>query len=161
MSDLQSKVGDGLTKLQDRVQQGKQMLVTAQEMGQLRKQSTDAASKRMELIVSLGEEAYTLYRKGVLALPHMQATIEQLTQSDTLIFEVNQALALHAQNQNTENKCECGASLQASDKFCGSCGKAVIKPEAPTQHNTLQCPTCEMMIRSDATYCGCCGNKVG
>ncbi|EIT86250.1 hypothetical protein A374_06611 [Fictibacillus macauensis ZFHKF-1] len=161
MSDLQSKVGDGLTKIQGSLQTGKQKLQTAQEMGQLRKRSSEAAAKRMESIVALGEEVYNLMRKGEILLPTLTGHVEGIQAHDRVIYEVNQTLAAMNAKPADTSKCQCGAPLQPTDKFCGSCGQKVQIPDATTEQAfTLQCPTCTEMIPSGSAYCGCCGHKI-
>ncbi|MED2975026.1 zinc ribbon domain-containing protein [Fictibacillus sp. B-59209] len=160
MSDLQAKLGDGLTKIQGSLQQGKQKLHTAQEVGQLRKTGAEASAKRLELIVGLGEEVYSLIRKGEFVPAHLSRMAEEIQVQDTAIFQVNRTIEeLNRKNTDGGYSCSCGAPVSSADKFCGSCGKPVVIPNQNSEQYTLQCRTCSEMIPSGSEYCGCCGNK--
>lgn len=47
MSNLQSKLGEGLSKFQGGIEQGKQKLQVVQEINRLKKEISDASSKKV------------------------------------------------------------------------------------------------------------------
>ncbi|MDS9472974.1 SPFH domain-containing protein [Sporosarcina pasteurii] len=53
---------------------------------------------------------------------------------------------------NKVNCPHCNATINATAKFCGECGKSVQKEKVP-------CINCETPIHKDAKFCGECGTK--
>ncbi|MDM5314844.1 zinc ribbon domain-containing protein [Fictibacillus sp. b24] len=161
MSDLQAKIGDGLTKIQGSLQQGKQKLATAQEVAQLKKNSAEAAAKRLELIVALGEQTYELLRKEEITLAGLTGLAQAILDQDRLMYETNKTINEMNAKTETDLTCECGVHLNANAKFCGGCGQKVESRNKDQQDDyTLKCDTCKELNPGDSHYCGCCGNKI-
>ena len=161
MSDLQMKIGDGITKLQGSLQQGKQKLQTVQEISQLKKTGTEASAKRLELIVDLGEKVYELIRRGAVELPNLTQTVETIQQQDAIVYQVNKTVSEMNSKNEDSHTCECGTSVNSNVKFCGSCGKKVVIPESVNYDTyTHQCLTCGEMNPNGSSFCGCCGSKI-
>jgi Double zinc ribbon len=161
MSDLQTKIGDGITKIQGSLQQGKQKLATAQEISQLKKTSAEAAAKRLELIVALGEEVYELVRRGELGLTRLTVSAQAIQEQDSIIYRVSKSISEINDKNEDSYTCECGAPLNANAKFCGGCGQKVeIQNKVHVKEYTLQCLTCGEMNPSGSDFCGCCGNTI-
>ncbi|WLR61368.1 zinc ribbon domain-containing protein [Guptibacillus hwajinpoensis] len=161
MSDLQTKIGGGLSKLQDGLQHGKNKLQTAQEVSQLKKNASDAATNRSKIISQLGELTYRLIRKGEIQQPELNEQAERLLQYDLELYQANRALESQLQKEPGGDVCECGAAVNEEDTFCGSCGNRVQLTEAPIPVPTVQCTTCKEEIPETASFCGCCGSKNG
>lgn len=56
----------------------------------------------------------------------------------------------------------CGTTLRADDKFCGSCGQAVSHPMAEIEilNTTDHCPDCEYHYQPDDAFCAQCGRPL-
>lgn len=160
MSDLQTKIGGGISKLQDGLQQGKNKLQTAQEVSQLRKAASDAATNRAKIIRQLGEIAYRLVRKGDVQHSELNEQAERIIQYDLELYQANKELELQLRRESNGQTCECGATVSEEDTFCGSCGNKVQVPE-PTPVSTVPCTSCQENIPEGAQFCGCCGTKNG
>ncbi|MCA0172854.1 zinc ribbon domain-containing protein [Bacillus sp. RAR_GA_16] len=160
MSDLQTKIGGGLSKLQDGLQQGKTKLQTAQEVSQLRKHASDAASNRMKVINQLGELTYRLLRKGEIQHSELNEQMERLLPYDLELYQANRSLS-QMKKESSDHVCECGAPIQEEDTFCGSCGSKVLIVEPPEALATQPCDRCKEEVPETARFCGCCGLKNG
>jgi hypothetical protein len=161
MSDLQTKFGDGITKIQGSLQQGKQKLQTVQEISQLKKTGAEASAKRLELIVALGEGAYELIRRGELNNSGLTEDAQKIKELDATIYQVNKTVSEMNRKNEDNRTCECGAPLNANAKFCGGCGKKNEVQEASALDTyTLQCLSCGEMNPSGSAFCGCCGSKI-
>jgi Double zinc ribbon len=160
MSDLQTKIGGGLSKLQDGLNQGKTKLQTAQEVSQLKKHASDAASNRMKVINQLGELTYRLLRKGEIQHSDLTEQVERLLPYDLELYQANRAL-IQMKKEASEHVCECGAPIQVEDTFCGSCGSKVLIAEPPQTLATQPCELCKEEVPESARFCGCCGLKNG
>ena len=160
MSDLQTKIGGGLSRIQDGLQQGKNKLQTAQEVSQLRKTASDAATNREKIIKQLGELAYRLVRKGDIQHTELYEQAERVIQYDIELYHANRDLEIQLRKESNGQTCECGATVSEEDTFCGSCGKKVDVPEPPSVP-TNTCIKCQESIPEVAQFCGCCGTKNG
>ncbi len=160
MSDLQTKIGGGISKIQDGLQQGKNKLQTAQEVSQLRKTASDAATNRAKIIKQLGEMAYRLVRKGEVQHTELNEQAERVIQYDLELYHANRELEIQLRKESSGQTCECGAAISEEDTFCGSCGNKVQVPETPSLP-TIPCAKCQEDIPEGAQFCGCCGTKNG
>ncbi|MGA9288414.1 MAG: zinc ribbon domain-containing protein [Anaerobacillus sp.] len=160
MSDLQTKIGGGLSRIQDGLQQGKNKLQTAQEVSQLRKTASDAATNREKIIKQLGELAYRLVRKGDVQHTELNEQAERVIQYDIELYHANRDLEIQLRKESNGQTCECGATVSEEDTFCGSCGNKVDVHESPSVA-TNTCIKCQESIPEVAQFCGCCGTKNG
>ncbi|MBS4174249.1 zinc ribbon domain-containing protein [Bacillus sp. FJAT-49736] len=160
MSDLQTKLGGGINILQDSLQQGKQMLQTAQEISQLKKVVQETATKRAELIQQLGETVYRIHRDGELHNPELQELTQSIIGLDKIIFNAQKSMELQSKKNPTSYKCQCGATISENDKFCGGCGTKVEIQKEVESGPTIVCQSCEEEIPAASNFCKCCGMKV-
>ena len=161
MSDLQTKLGGGLNKLQDSLQQGKQKLQTVQEISQFKKEIQEFSELRSDLILKLGEDTYRKLRLGDLQDPQLHEYFHSIAELDRKIFNTQKSLESLDQKSSTTICTTCGASLSAEDKFCGSCGqKQEERTNLSDQTQLAVCPTCEEQIPADANFCACCGSRL-
>ncbi len=160
MSDLQTRLGGGLNKIQDSLQQGKQKLQTAQEISQYKKEIQELSESRSDLLLKLGEDAYRKIRTGELQDNQLREYFLTIAELDRKIFRFQNALEDLSQKTATQTCSQCGAVIENGDKFCGSCG-------SPQEDKTVQsdpsqmavCPACEEQIPATANFCPCCGSR--
>ncbi|MCM3568997.1 zinc ribbon domain-containing protein [Neobacillus mesonae] len=161
MSDLQTKLGGGLNKIQDSFQQGKQKLQTVQEMSQFKKEIQDISESRSSLILRLGEEAYRKIRTGELQDSKLREFTADIAKLDSQIYQAQKALDSLNQKGATKTCSNCGGTIDREDKFCGFCGQ---KQETPASSNDqtelISCPACEEQIPANGSFCPCCGSRL-
>jgi hypothetical protein len=158
MSDLQAKLGGGLNKLQDGIQQSKNKLQTAQEISQYKKAIQEKRLTRSNLILKLGEELYEKMRKGLIEESMFNQPAEEILRIDMEIYSAQNRLSeLNDKNLSQGSTCECGAAVGEADKFCGGCGKSVIAAVKQTEP-TKECQVCETPNPVSSKFCGCCGS---
>jgi len=155
---MQSKVEDGLSKLQGGLQQGKERFRQSQEYKKLSQDVQAATVKKGELLFQIGEKVYGQIRAGETFNNDYESFVEQLIQQDKQIHQLNEEIEKINQ-ANDQQTCECGGVVQDDDKFCGSCGKEVIHKKVLSEEEMVTCPSCETTIPYDAQFCKCCGVK--
>jgi RNA polymerase subunit RPABC4/transcription elongation factor Spt4 len=160
MSDLQTRLGGGLNKIQDSLQQGKQKLQTAQEISQYKKEIQDLSESRGDLILRLGEDTYRKIRTGEILDNHLREYFLSIAELDRKIFKAQNALEILSQKSETQTCTHCGAIIENGDKFCGSCGQKQEEKNVLTDQTQLAiCPACEEQIPTTAKFCPCCGSR--
>jgi membrane protease subunit (stomatin/prohibitin family) len=160
VSDIQTKIGGGLNKLQGSLQQGKQKLQTVQEISQYRKVIQENGEKRASIILALGEAAFKKMRAGELQDVELHELTQKVLQFDQEIFKAQKAVEKLARQAKQENGCpSCGATVTENDKFCGSCGQKVEAVNELVDEETEQCRVCEEEIPVSSKYCICCGTQ--
>lgn len=161
MSNLQTKLGGSINKIQDSLQQGKQKFQTVQEMSQYKKEIQDISAARSSLILKLGEEAYQKIRTGELSDSKLHGYVVEIANLDSQIYQAQKALEELNQKSATKTCTNCGATIDHDDKFCGYCGQ---KQETATDMNRqaelVICPTCEEQIPANGSFCPCCGSRL-
>ncbi|GKV70597.1 hypothetical protein NCCP2716_30950 [Sporosarcina sp. NCCP-2716] len=157
MSTLQSKVGDGLNKIQGTIRQGKQKVATVQEAGQIRQQLDQLRQKRMEQLLALGTAVHKDIRQGAAVDNAYLQLAEPIGAMDRTIYELAKSLELLQQAQTNGDQCpNCRKPVSDDDRFCGSCGGALpVKEEAVVAE--MPCTHCEEMIPESSAFCPCCG----
>lgn len=159
MNDLQSKLGGGLNKIQDSLQQGKQKLQTVQEISQQKKIIQDASSKRALLLIQAGEEVYRKVRNGDIQNEELKERFNLLIELDQRIYGAQQMItSLNQANSDSMSCTGCGSAVTANDKFCGSCGTQVVIPNSE-ELDTKVCHTCDQSVPANTQFCNCCGTK--
>lgn len=160
MSDLQTKFGGGLNKIQGSLQQGKQKLITVQEISTTKKSLQEMGDQRANVMIKLGEETYKLIRNGIINNTTLTPIIQSIPDMDIKIFQFQQALDLLNKKEQENSACTaCGTLVTTDDKFCGGCGAAVeLQPDSHTDEEK-ECTSCSMPVPVTAEYCGCCGVK--
>lgn len=156
---MQSKVEDGLSKIQGGLQQGKERIRQSQELKKLSHDVQTATAKKAQLLYQMGEKLYGEIRSGTSDGSEYEKSVNQLIQQDKLICQLNEEMQ-KLQNANSEQTCECGSVVHEDDKFCGSCGKEVIRKREFTEDEMIACPSCDTNIPDESEYCKCCGMKL-
>lgn len=159
---MQSRFGEGLNKLQDSLQQGKQKLHTAQEMNQFKKVINETSEKRAEIILKLGEMVYKKIRLQEISDPELTKLSQDLFQFDQQIFrtEVELGKRTEKSNQHQHACSNCHNQILLGDKFCGSCGFKVEEVPVSEIIETKTCSICEEQVPVSAIFCGCCGSHL-
>lgn len=161
MNDLQSKLGGGINKIQDSLQQGKQKLQTAQEISQIKKLAQSKMDERSMAIVALGEETYKKIRNAEINDSELLALGQPLLTIDQEIYQLQEKLSIMTKEAQSTQSCpSCQAPISENDKFCGGCGTPVAPKTTVTEGETVNCTRCEVPVPVTANYCGCCGNKM-
>ncbi|MFA9558133.1 zinc ribbon domain-containing protein [Evansella sp. AB-rgal1] len=161
-NDLQSKIGEGLSKFQGGIEQGKQKLAIAQEVSKLKKTINESSQKKSKALMELGILTYKKMRTGEITDPEFQEIAKNITGLDKNIYassaKVNELNA--KENENGGVICtSCEAVNGPDDKFCGGCGAKLEKVEELVEVAKKDCRECEETIPSSANFCPCCGSK--
>ncbi|MBM7703991.1 zinc ribbon domain-containing protein [Metabacillus iocasae] len=156
MNDLQTKLGGGLNKIQDSLQQGKQKIQVAQEVSQYKKIIQDAGMQRAEILLQIGENVYQKVRSGELQHAELLQDVQAISTLDRKIYQAQQSISQLTQASALGALCSCGAAITPADKFCGSCGSQVELQQTSIEE-TKSCSTCEEQIAVTANFCTCCG----
>ncbi|WP_078593743.1 zinc ribbon domain-containing protein [Evansella clarkii] len=160
-NDLQSKIGEGLSKFQGGIEQGKQKLHTTKEINRLKKIVQESALKKSEALIELGQLTYQKLRTGEITDSEFSKTAEGLTELDKEMYSANQNIAALSQS-GTEGQVictSCSAANGPDDKFCGGCGSKLEK-ESNQESAAGSCTACETTYPATANFCPCCGKKV-
>ena len=160
LSTIQTKIGGGLNKIQDTLQQGKQKMQTVQEASQIRQAIDQLRQKRLESIVDLGNEIHKKVRLGSFHDEEFVGISSQIERVDKEIFALAKNLEQLQREESQSNHCSnCKNPIQSSDKFCGSCGNAV-NIETKVEEETKVCLQCDEDIPETAAFCPCCGTVI-
>lgn len=162
MSDLQSKLGEGLNKIQGSLQHGKQKIQTVQEISGYKKVIQEKAEARANLLLRLGEETYKKIRSGEIKDDSLNEFLTNIASFDKDIYQAQksiESLNLITESRSCKN---CGTQVSNDDKFCGSCGQVQEMASVNMdQQEMVACPVCEEKIPSKSEFCVCCGVHVG
>ncbi|WP_078553933.1 zinc ribbon domain-containing protein [Bacillus alkalicellulosilyticus] len=159
-NDFQSKIGEGLSKFQGGIEQGKQKLQVTQEMNRLRKMIQELSVKKSAVLLELGQVTYKQIRAEAIAAEELVTISDQLVSLDKQIYLATKQLS--EMNKTEDNAVVCGSCNEANgpnDKFCGSCGTPLEKPAEVDLSEGISCVTCEEIIPKEANFCPCCGSK--
>ncbi|AZJ23313.1 zinc ribbon domain-containing protein [Bacillus wiedmannii bv. thuringiensis] len=159
MSDLQTKLGSGMNKLQEGIEQGKMKLQVAQEIAQLKKEMQVQMQKKAEVLLEIGQRVYVQLRGNGVDEASLQEMIAPVQEFDVAIYQARKRIVELQKQQGEKATCECGGPLSINDKFCGSCGKP--NPMLAIEHEgeTTNCISCNEHIDQKSTYCPVCGIK--
>ncbi|MEK5204685.1 MULTISPECIES: zinc ribbon domain-containing protein [Bacillus] len=158
MSDLQSKFGNGMNKLQEGIEQGKMKLQVAQEMAQLKKITQEKLQEKTEILLELGQTVYMQLRDDEVRIDLLKAIVAPVQELDVAIYNTRRQIS-NLQRQEQKGECSCGGPLSLNDKFCGQCGK---ENELLLQSKNIEkeaCSSCGEQIATEATFCPACGMK--
>lgn len=158
MSDLQSKFGNGMNKLQEGIEQGKMKLQVAQEMAQLKKITQEKLQEKTEILLELGQTVYMQLRDDEVRVDLLKAIVAPVQELDVAIYNTRRQIS-NLQRQEQKGQCSCGGPLSLNDKFCGQCGK---ENELLLQSKNIEkeaCSSCSEQIATEATFCPACGMK--
>ncbi|WP_100401601.1 zinc ribbon domain-containing protein [Bacillus sp. FJAT-42315] len=160
MSDLQTKLGGGLNKIQDGLQFGKQKIQIVQEVSQLKKLIQESNLERNELLIQLGEEVYKKIRMKELSNENWSTKVAALSIVDLKIYQAQQAITEINKASVQQNACpNCQNPITSEDKFCGSCGTKVEQEKPVDNIETVDCTICEEQIPISSKFCPCCGTQ--
>ncbi|MBJ8016973.1 zinc ribbon domain-containing protein [Bacillus cereus group sp. N34] len=158
MSDLQSKFGNGMNKLQEGIEQGKMKLQVAQEMAQLKKITQEKLQEKTEILLELGQTVYMQLRDDEVRVDLLKAIVAPVQELDVAIYNTRRQIS-NLQRQEQKGQCSCGGPLSLNDKFCGQCGK---ENELLLQSKNIEkeaCSSCGEQIATEVTFCPACGMK--
>lgn len=93
----------------------------------------------------VSDEDYVPAREQLLA--EAARYIQQQDEKDSVLEELVQK----RRASKTENCTECGAPLEAGQRFCSKCG---------SQANKVDCPSCGKKVRAGDLFCSSCGNQL-
>ncbi|WP_459501884.1 zinc ribbon domain-containing protein [Bacillus sp. C1] len=161
MSDLQTKLGSGMNKLQEGIEQGKMKLQVAQEIAQLKKEIQVQIQKKTEVLVELGQKVYVQLRDTGVQEAELQSLITPIQDFDVAIYQARKRIVELQKQQGEKAICECGGALSISDKFCGSCGKPNPMLRVESSVEKIACLSCNEHITKDSIFCPVCGTKQG
>ncbi|MGG2063481.1 zinc ribbon domain-containing protein [Bacillus sp. S14(2024)] len=159
MSDLQTKLGNGMNKLQEGIEQGKMKLQIAQEIAQLKKEIGEQLQKKTEILLDLGQRTYVQLRNGSVQEEELQQLIAPVQQIDVAIYKARKKIGGLQQQQGAQAVCACGGVLTSADKFCGQCGKPNQMMAKEQVVETIPCSSCSEHIAKESTFCPACGMK--
>ena len=160
MSNFQSKLGDGLSKIQGGVEQSKAKLQTAQEVSRLRKTLREQSEQKSRHLLELGQLAHLWIREGRIQDPDAVETIAKVKELDVVIFNTMKRINALNEQEAGPQACQCGAPLTEADKFCGACGTRVNVEIKVQEEEPVECLSCGEQVPASAHYCGCCGTKM-
>jgi hypothetical protein len=160
VSDIQTKLGDGLSMLKGGIEQGKQKLQQVQEVSELRKKVKEASQKKTKILLDMGQQVSLLIREGTLRHEGLERLTDSLVQLDPIIYRSNLKIQEISEKSSDTISCECGAPIQSGDKFCGSCGKKTVVPNVELTEERISCPSCQEQFPITSKYCSCCGTRM-
>jgi hypothetical protein len=158
-NDLQSKLGEGLSKVQGGIEQGKQRLQIAQEINKLKKSIAESSQKKSKILLEVGQLTYRKMRTGELQdadLLHMSNNIIDL---DKQMYMATTQIAELSKTTQNGVLCSCGTMNGMNDKFCGGCGAKIEQPAEIDLSTASSCSQCEEIVPVGANFCPCCGSR--
>lgn len=161
LSDLQTKLGSGMNKLQEGIEQGKMKLQVVQEIAQLKKEVQDQLHKKTEILLELGQQTYVQLRGSGVKEEQLQQLVAPIQHFDIAVYQARKRIAELQKQQGEKGTCECGSSLSLTDKFCGTCGKPNSMMIVEKHIETVACASCNEQIAKSAIFCPVCGIKRG
>ncbi|MGM9988916.1 MAG: zinc ribbon domain-containing protein [Bacillaceae bacterium] len=161
MSELQTKLGGGLNKIQDSLQKSKAKLQTAQEVNQYKRTINENVDKRTTVMIQLGEFVYKKFRAGELQDEQLKDIAKKVIEYDINIYKAEKIIAQLSAKEENHVCSGCGEEVLPEDKFCGSCGHLIENSQQKEVYGLVVCRICEQEVQKDTTYCQCCGNQLG
>ncbi|MGH0543739.1 zinc ribbon domain-containing protein [Bacillus cereus] len=157
MSDLQTKLGSGMNKLQEGIEQGKMKLQVAQEIAQLKKGMQVQMQRKAEVLLEVGQQVYVQLRGHGVNESSLKEMIAPVQEFDVAIYQARKRIIELQKQQGEKATCECGGPLSMNDKFCGSCGNPNPMLVVENDGETANCISCDEHIDKNSTYCPVCG----
>ena len=162
-TNLQSKLGEGLSKFQGGIEQGKLKLQTVQEVNKLKKDIHDTSIQKSKILLELGQKVYKKIRIGEIQDHELIELTSTLVEMDHRIYSTSKRVSELSSQNSQDQDIICPACETANDldsKYCGGCGIKVEKAIEIKPESTSGCMHCGEHITGDAKYCHCCGKKV-
>jgi len=157
LSDLQTKLGSGMNKLQEGIEQGKMKLQVAQEIAQLKKGMQVQMQRKAEVLLEVGQKVYVQLRGHGVNESSLKEMIAPVQEFDVAIYQARKRIIELQKQQGEKATCECGGPLSMNDKFCGSCGNPNPMLVVENDGETANCISCDEHIDKNSTYCPVCG----
>lgn len=160
-NNFQNIIGEGLSKLQGGIEQGKQKLQTAQEINELNKQTNDLNQQKSKILLDLGQLAYYKIRTGQISDIEMSELTKDVFQFDQQIYRSLRQLSEFKSSKQQGTICgNCGNSTDGIDKYCGSCGSKVEIQQEIVIQGDVECMSCGELAPLHANHCPCCGMRM-
>lgn len=128
--------------------------VQSASLPELQERVRQCEAGKTKVLLELGQSAYDSYKNT--SRTQLPGHVQQLIELNSMIY-LSMEQAEKIKKANEANVCECGAHIQQSDQFCGSCGKLQKEEEQPV---LVQCSQCQVDV-PQKPYCACCGFAMG
>ena len=92
LSDLQTKLGSGMNKLQEGIEQGKMKLQVAQEIAQLKKGMQVQMQKKAEVLLEVGQQVYVQLRGSGVNEASLKEMIAPVQEFDVAIYQARKRI---------------------------------------------------------------------
>ena len=158
MSDIQGRLKEEAGKLQKNIDLGKEKIINTKEIASIKRKISDANKHKVNLLITLGQRAYFLYRAGLLNDEEIEELAKGLQETDTGIGYFEKQIKEIVKSASGKACSKCNGSVDATDSFCGNCG-ASVKEEA--EKPMVTCIVCSSEIPNESNFCGYCGSKRG
>ncbi|WP_339180313.1 zinc ribbon domain-containing protein [Paenibacillus sp. FSL H8-0317] len=160
-SNFQNIIGEGLSKLQGGIEQGKQKLQTAQEISELNKHTNEFNQRKGKILLDLGQLAYYKIRTGQISDIEMTELTKDVLQLDQKIYDSLRQLSELNNAKPQGTTCgNCGNLTDGIDKYCGSCGSKVEIQQDLLIQGDSECLSCGELAPLHANHCPCCGMRM-
>lgn len=157
---LQSKLGEGLSKIQGGLEQSKQKLQVTQEISKLKRSLNELSMEKSKVLLKLGQLTYHKLRSKELSDEELQSIAASIIQLDKEIYQLSKKITQLSKSDQDQLTCSnCGTQNGLNDKFCGGCGAKVEVKPALNEANGSDCMECGELVPDEAKYCPCCGMR--
>lgn len=151
----------------DFVNQGAAAAQRSGRIAQIKFQIGDLDRQRRDLAAQLGlsimedEAALSLVKSGREELLDSIADLDAKKAEFEAEIEKIEAEAEAERQAAAAPKCPvCGGAIADDDKFCGTCGASLEKPEEPEAPVIAYCPNCGTPVKPTDYFCVNCGTKL-
>ncbi|MDQ0206945.1 zinc ribbon domain-containing protein [Alkalicoccobacillus murimartini] len=152
------KVGEGLSKVQGGIDQGKQKFQTSQEMMKIKREIQGKSAEKAEVLLQLGQKAYEKLRAGALLDEDLQSLSSQIVAHDTFVYQKSKELSVLSEESKLGVVCtQCHKENDANASFCGGCGSELVVEEKVDPTALVACGTCSESMPETSNFCPCCG----
>lgn len=160
-NDLQSRLGEGLSKVQGGIEQGKLKLQVLQDINMFKKAVGDASVRKSMLLIEMGQMTYGRLRSndGPEEDRKVVTMAQEIVELDKKIYAASKRIRELSQPVSNGVSCPCGAVNGETDNFCGGCGKQIDRAPVLDESNMCICTSCDSSIPLEANFCPCCGSK--
>lgn len=129
------------------------------KLGQLQNQKNDQLTVLGEVVWEMFAAGQPLDGRLVTVCHQVQTINQQIGDQESLIDAIKQ------EQPPEPPKCvRCGRELNNADAFCPACGAPATALEAKPAVAAVPdstCPNCGNPVRTGATFCGRCGQRIG
>lgn len=157
MKNIQEKMENRFSKVQDGIDKGRGKVEEIKEKAKINKQIGEYQAQKSNVLLDMGILLHEKIRKEEIQDNDFDQLSLKIIELDKMIYESNKKVK-ELEELQRENICECGNIINKNDKFCASCGNKVEIEEDIKEYNV--CSICEAEIDLDCNYCECCGTKL-